>query len=117
YSGNGPDLVVGYHPGYRASWETAVGRTDGEALSDNTRRWSGDHCVDPAAVPGVLFCNRRLTDAPAAIVDLAPPILDWFGVQVPSYMDGKVLGFDDRDNQNARAEIQTPKTEPIPTAT
>ena len=98
YAGNGPDLVVGYHPGYRASWETAVGRTDGEVLSDNTRRWSGDHCVDPSAVPGVLFCNRRLRDAPAAIADLAPTILDLFGVPVPAYMDGKILSFADGDH-------------------
>ena len=58
YVENGPDLVVGYHAGYRASWETAVGRTAGEVLCDNTRRWSGDHCVDPAVVPGVLFCTE-----------------------------------------------------------
>ena len=99
YVENGPDLVVGYHPGYRASWETAVGRTDGEVLCDNTRRWSGDHCVDPAVVPGVLFCNRKLSattgtnlgETPCSIVDLAPTILDLFGIQAPAYMDGKVL--------------------------
>lgn len=94
YVENGPDLVVGYHPGYRASWETAVGRTDGPVLSDNTRRWSGDHCVDPAAVPGALFCNRKLKDTSCAIGDLAPTILDLFGIQPPAYMDGKTLNLD-----------------------
>ena len=96
YVENGPDLVVGYHAGYRASWETAVGRTDGEVLCDNTRRWSGDHCVDPAVVPGVLFCNRKLSETnlsatTCSIVDMAPTILDLFGIQAPAYMDGKVL--------------------------
>ncbi|MBI3863174.1 MAG: alkaline phosphatase family protein [Planctomycetia bacterium] len=94
YAQNGPDLVVGYQPGYRASWDTAVGRTAGETLSDNTRRWSGDHCVDPSAVPGVLFCNRKLQPAECSIVDLAPTILDLFGVAPPAYMDGKVLRFE-----------------------
>ncbi|MGE5191555.1 MAG: alkaline phosphatase family protein [Deltaproteobacteria bacterium] len=91
YVANGPDLVIGYHPGYRASWETAVGRTDGPVLSDNARRWSGDHCVDPAAVPGVLFCSRKLAATSCSIVDLAPTILDLFGVPAPAYMDGKPL--------------------------
>jgi predicted AlkP superfamily phosphohydrolase/phosphomutase len=108
YAANGPDLVVGYHPGYRASWETAVGRTDGEVLSDNTRRWSGDHCVDPAVVPGVLFCNHRLSEAPAAIIDLAPTILDLFGVPVPAYMDGKVLSLANGDDESSKSGIQKP---------
>ena len=94
YAQNGPDLVVGYHAGYRVSWDTAVGRTAGVTLADNTRRWSGDHCVDPSVVPGVLFCNRKLRHTECSIVDLAPTILDLFGVAAPAYMDGKVLQFE-----------------------
>jgi len=95
YSGSGPDLVIGYHAGYRASWETAVGHSAGEVLSDNLRKWSGDHCVDPEVVPGVLFMNRRINNSSPSIMDLAPTILDLFGVPVPSYMDGNVLQLGD----------------------
>ncbi|MDB5335551.1 MAG: type phosphodiesterase/nucleotide pyrophosphatase [Planctomycetaceae bacterium] len=92
YAANGPDLVVGYERGYRASWENAVGRCDGPVIQDNTRYWSGDHCVDPELVPGVLFCNRSLvTDRGASILDLAPTILELFGVPAPGYLDGKSL--------------------------
>src|SRR6185295_9571018 len=47
YAAGGPDLIVGYERGYRASWDNAVGRTDGPLIHDNPRFWSGDHCVDP----------------------------------------------------------------------
>jgi len=110
YLENGPDLVVGYEPGYRASWETAVGRSDGPVLSDNVRRWSGDHCVDPSVVPGVLFSNWKVTDATCAISDLAPTILDLFGVSPPSYMDGKALTFA-RDQIRATNDERNSKTE------
>ena len=92
YATNGPDLVIGYERGYRASWENAVGRCDGPVLQDNTRYWSGDHCVDPDLVPGVLFCNRSLvSDRPASILDLAPTIMELFGVPAPGYLDGQSL--------------------------
>lgn len=112
YVENGPDLVVGYQPGYRASWETAVGRTEGSVLIDNTRRWSGDHCIDPSAVPGVLFCNRKLADATCRIVDLAPTILDLFGVEPPAYMDGKVLAMEQDREKPPPAEVKTSR-EPV----
>ncbi len=56
-----PDLVVGYAPDYRASWQTALGGVpDGPAIVDNDRKWSGDHLIDPPAVPGVLFTSFPL---------------------------------------------------------
>ncbi len=54
-----PDLIVGYGDGYRVSWESAVGKVTGSILEDNPKAWSGDHCVDPVLVPGVLFSNLR----------------------------------------------------------
>ncbi len=89
YRDDGPDLIVGFAAGYRASWDAAVGRTDGPLFSDNLRPWQGDHCVDSSLVPGVFFANRRLpVDRPLHLVDIAPTVLRLFGVPVPAYMDG-----------------------------
>ncbi|MDB5390327.1 MAG: type phosphodiesterase/nucleotide pyrophosphatase, partial [Planctomycetaceae bacterium] len=90
YVANGPDLIVGYERGYRASWDNAVGRCHGPVFQDNTRFWSGDHCVDPTLVPGVFFSNRRLADSESlSILDMAPTLLQLFGVPIPAYMDGR----------------------------
>jgi predicted AlkP superfamily phosphohydrolase/phosphomutase len=91
YGGNGPDLIIGYNRGYRASWEGAVGRVTDEVFIDNTKAWSGDHCIDPRLVPGVLFSNWRMPDGEPQIQDLAPTILAMFGVGKPDHMTGRVL--------------------------
>jgi predicted AlkP superfamily phosphohydrolase/phosphomutase len=91
YGGNGPDLIIGYNRGYRASWEGAVGRVTAEVFADNTKCWSGDHCIDPRLVPGVLFSNWRMPDEQPQIQDLAPTILSMFGVGKPAHMTGRVL--------------------------
>ena len=92
YAGNGPDLIVGYERGYRASWDAAIGGTRGGVFSDNPKHWSGDHCVDTTLVPGVLFCNRKLAfDGTPGLIDIAPTILELFGVSKPAYMDGECL--------------------------
>ena len=53
---NGPDLVIGYQRGYRASKETALGQSPaGKTIKENHEPWCGDHCCDPSFVPGVLF--------------------------------------------------------------
>jgi len=63
YLGAAPDLIVGYNEGYRVSWEAAVGRITLSVIEDNAKAWSGDHCVDPVLVPGVLFANRSIAAA------------------------------------------------------
>jgi predicted AlkP superfamily phosphohydrolase/phosphomutase len=95
YRDNGPDLIVGYNRGYRASWEGAVGQVTDEVLADNTKSWSGDHCIDPRLVPGVLFSNRKIQVDDPGIMDLAPTILTLFGVEVPAYMTGEVLDVEE----------------------
>ncbi|MGQ9661140.1 MAG: alkaline phosphatase family protein [Kiritimatiellia bacterium] len=93
YRENGPDLIVGYAAGYRASWEAAVGRTDGPLFSDNSRCWSGDHCVDFSTVPGIFASNRRFSNPRGLphITDIAPTILQLFGIPKPQYMDGEAM--------------------------
>jgi predicted AlkP superfamily phosphohydrolase/phosphomutase len=91
YVRNAPDVIAGYQSGYRASWETAVGQVTARVLHANRKAWSGDHCVDPSIVPGVLFCNHAIDDDRLKITDIAPTVLDNFGVSVPTHMDGKVM--------------------------
>ena len=93
YRTDAPDLIIGYASGYRISWDAAVGRTSKQIFHDNKKAWSGDHCVDPSVVPGVLFCNRKLQTQNPRLLDLAPTILSFFGVPTPDYMDGKAISL------------------------
>ncbi|MCB9909551.1 MAG: alkaline phosphatase family protein [Planctomycetes bacterium] len=91
YADLAPELLIGYKRGYRHSWDCATGAVSSEVFTDNTKSWSGDHCVDPRLVPGVFWCNRTInTDAPS-LMDLAPTALDLFGVPIPGYMMGAPL--------------------------
>ncbi|MBY0460430.1 MAG: alkaline phosphatase family protein, partial [Gemmataceae bacterium] len=91
YRGAAPDLIVGYESGYRVSWDAAVGRTTTAVFHDNLKAWSGDHCVDPSVVPGILFSNHTIQGENQRLLDIAPTILNVFGVQAPEYMDGRAL--------------------------
>jgi len=91
YLDSAPDLIIGYGDGYRISWESAVGDVAKCVLEDNPKAWSGDHCVDPLLVPGVLFSNLRIQADNPGIEDLAPTVLSLFGVARPEWMDGRVL--------------------------
>jgi predicted AlkP superfamily phosphohydrolase/phosphomutase len=93
YAEDAPDLIVGYAAGWRASWEGVRGIVNDVVFDDNTKAWSGDHCIDPELVPGVLFSNQLLErqGEDAAIADVAPTLLELFGVPAPKYMDGKSL--------------------------
>jgi predicted AlkP superfamily phosphohydrolase/phosphomutase len=89
YVDNAPDLIVGYGEGFRASWDSVMGKVTNKIFEDNLKAWSGDHCVDPRLVPGVLFSNRKIAIEKPAIVDVAPTVMKLFGLELPSYFDGK----------------------------
>lgn len=91
YVKDGPDLVVGFRPGWRVSWDGALGVVDETIFEDNEKGWSGDHCVDERFVPGVLFSDQKIEAERPWIGDLAPTILTLFGVKPPPHMDGKPL--------------------------
>lgn len=84
-----PDLIVGYHRGYRASWSTCLGDLSEEVFSDNDSAWSADHCADALEVPGVLWSNRSIRGKNPSLVDIAPSILTEYGLPVPEPMTGQ----------------------------
>jgi predicted AlkP superfamily phosphohydrolase/phosphomutase len=86
-----PDLIIGYNDGYRSSWAAAVAKTTTTVFDDNCKAWSGDHCVDPHLVPGVLFSNRKVQSDNPGLEDLAPTALTLFGLTPPPHMEGKPL--------------------------
>ncbi len=92
YVSAAPDIVVGYSPGYRSSWGVAIGKVGGQVFEDNTKAWSGDHCVDPPLIPGVVFCNRDFYAKDPGIEDLAPTAMHLFGYAKPPHMDGTDIG-------------------------
>jgi hypothetical protein len=86
-----PDLIVGYAPGYRASWETALGEAPGGVLEDNNDAWIADHCIDPREVPAVLFTSAKRRAGEPKLKDLPVSLLAAFGVARPQQMTGRRL--------------------------
>ncbi len=101
YLENAPDMLIGYNAGYRVSWDCATGVVSGPAFEDNVKPWSGDHCIDPRLVPGVLFCSRPIDRDDPALIDIAPTVLQQFGIEPPAYMDGRPLMTEDADAEVA----------------
>jgi len=91
YLPNAPDLIIGFNAGYRTSWDGATGVVSGPVFEDNTKAWSGDHCIDPRLVPGVFFASRKIDRKDPSLVDIAPTVLRLFGLDPPAHMDGKPL--------------------------
>ena len=75
HTADAPDMVLGYAPGYRASWQTTLGAAPTHLIDDNRQFWSGDHCIDPEAVPGVLFTSFIPSEPIADIASMAQLLL------------------------------------------
>jgi predicted AlkP superfamily phosphohydrolase/phosphomutase len=85
-----PDLIVGYGPTYRGSWQTGLGNVPAMEIEDNEDEWIGDHCVDPAAVPGVLFTSRLIeAKRTLRIQDVTASVLGLFGLGPPTSSNGQ----------------------------
>jgi len=92
FLGNASELQVGMHDGYRVSWQTTLGGSPEGLVYPNMKKWSADHGgYDYATTAGVLIVNRRLTTATPSIMDVAPTVLKYFGVQPPAETDGKAI--------------------------
>ncbi len=91
YAVNGPDLMFGFNPGYRISWNSVTGDPTGPVFSDNIKRWSGDHAVEPTQAPGIFFSNKKIDLDNPHLMDIGPAVLDILGVETPSYMEGRPL--------------------------
>ena len=87
--GLAPDLIIGYAPGYRASWDTILGKYPKEIILDNKDAWSGDHATDSAFMSGVLLASRKITLDQPALSDVAPGILRTLDVPLMKGMTGQ----------------------------
>ena len=86
-----PDLIIGYNPPYRSSWQSAMGAVPDQTIEYNRDAWIGDHCVAARHVPGVLLVNRPVRVADPRLADLPVTILNEFGMPRPADMHGRVV--------------------------
>ncbi|MBN2146225.1 MAG: alkaline phosphatase family protein [Anaerolineales bacterium] len=70
----GPDILVGYASGFRASQETGLGSWKETSIEANNDHWGADHCIEASVVPGVLFCNQGLANYPHPSYKDIPPL-------------------------------------------
>ena len=103
YAREAADVTVGFQPGWRVSWQTALGGIPKDIIEPNTKAWRGDHCsIDPAVTPGIFLSNRKIKGKSTkkrptgagvfpSLVDIAPSALSSFGIPVAKRMEGEAL--------------------------
>ena len=102
-----PDLIVGYYPGYRSSWQTALGAVPSSIIEDNTDEWRGDHCISAEFVPGVLLSNRKSARTHPRLQDLTATIMEEFGAGNMEQLEGRSIYSTERlAHANVQADYQ-----------
>lgn len=92
YLKNAAELQVGMEDGYRVSWQTTLGGSPQGIVYPNMKKWSGDHGgYDFATTSGILISNRKVSRDHISIIDIAPTVLKYFGIRIPTDIDGKPL--------------------------
>lgn len=91
YAAEAPDVVVGFQPGYRGSWQSAVGGVTKDVVWANDKPWQRDHIVDASFVEGTLVTSFPLAVEEPHVYDLAPTVLSLLGLPVPADMEGRPL--------------------------
>ena len=86
-----PDLLIGYAPRYRGSWQTALGGLPVPEIEPNQDAWIADHCIVADRVPGVLISSRPSKLADPQIADVTVSVLHLFGVAAPAGSSGRSL--------------------------
>jgi len=79
--GQAPDIVLGFGPGYRMSWQTAVGGVCARVTEENAKHWCGDHIVAPPCVPGSVLSNLPGSFRPAQALSVAGTVLRTLGLK------------------------------------
>src|SRR3954469_14830482 len=92
YVSNASELQVGMDEGYRVSWQTTLGGSPPGIVYKNDRKWSADHGgYDYAITSGILVTGRPIATKEPRIIAPAPRVLRYFGVAIPTDIDGKPL--------------------------
>jgi len=93
YLENASDLQIGFADGYRVSWQTSLGGAPAGIVYPNMKKWSADHgSFDVADTAGILITSRKLAARDTyRIIDVAPSVLEYFGVTPPPDLDGKTF--------------------------
>lgn len=92
YGDQAAELQVGFADGYRVSWQTTLGGSPAGIVSPNMKKWSGDHGgLDYKSTPGILISSRPLAVSGPRIIDVAPTVLKYFNLPIPSDIDGVSL--------------------------
>src|SRR3954453_58730 len=92
YVSNASELQVGMNEGYRVSWQTTLGGSPPGIVYKNDRKWSADHGgYDYAITSGIFVSSRPFDRKDPSIMDLAPTVLKYFGIGIPTDVDGKAI--------------------------